>query len=255
VSQDGRREEASHWGSLQDAEEQLSSRPIIYIILSELFSALSRERLIIEDFDRLLKERRQGLLFSENMQDAIRIPFNLDNKGADIEKITASESLGTPTKRSKTSFFSFLTPTRRTPVKGKREASDSGGSVRTGFRGRGPETSTGAGDAFKEHYEGTRGRWVDPPVAENRLEGPWTSGNHGLHRWAGVEEDVFGVSGGWEEGTGMERSEHVVGDGERVRVQVRLSELLDNVVILEECVKELAAVIEARGCLGIDLLL
>jgi len=36
-------------------------------------------------------------------------------------------------------------------------------------------------------------------------------------------------------------------------MQVTLSQLLDNVVILEECIKELVAIIHARRSLGIDL--
>ena len=45
------------------------------------------------------------------------------------------------------------------------------------------------------------------------------------------------------------------GDGDQEKVApITLSQLLDNVVILEESIKEIVAIIHARRSLGIDLL-
>ena len=65
------------------------------------------------------------------------------------------------------------------------------------------------------------------------------------------DEDVF--SSGW--GEGRIRSRHHEQDDEfgGTKVQlITLSMLLDNVVILEEAMKELLAIVHARRALGID---
>ena len=70
------------------------------------------------------------------------------------------------------------------------------------------------------------------------------------------EEDVFGSTGQWGGDGGA--SSRVVGDDsdeedKQAKVaHVTLSQLLDNVVILEESIKELVAIIHARRSLGID---
>lgn len=85
---------------------------------------------------------------------------------------------------------------------------------------------------------------VEPPIADLPEDGPWASTRSA--KWSGIEEDVFGS---WDDGMVQRRGGN---DKAKARNTRSLSELLDNVVILEECVKELAGVIEARGCLGID---
>jgi len=69
-------------------------------------------------------------------------------------------------------------------------------------------------------------------------------------RW--VEDDVF--SSGWGEGRGhsqyREQDDGELG-GKKVQL-ITLSMLLDNVVILEEAMKELLAIVHARRALGID---
>jgi len=63
-------------------------------------------------------------------------------------------------------------------------------------------------------------------------------------KW-GDDEDVF--SSGW--GEGKSRSQHHEQDDVQL---ITLSMLLDNVVILEEAMKELLAIVHARRALGID---
>lgn len=71
--------------------------------------------------------------------------------------------------------------------------------------------------------------------------------------WKSVEEDVFG-SGWVEKETDEWEAGENVDDGNKAgtTVRVTLSQLLDNVVILEESIKELVAIIHARRSLGID---
>lgn len=248
--------EDDHPGFERELDELYTSQrqPIVYQIMHELFSGLNIQRLVVDDFDRLLKERRQGLLFSENLQDAIRIPISLENKILKGEAtIPVSESIGTPTKKTKSSFLSFLTPTKRTPAKVNRDTSKMGGEHRGRASERGAEATLTTGHPFKEHYEETWRIWIEPPVAELPFEEGLRTGGGGWGVGVNAEEDVFGTSGVWDEGLGVSepagrRMAEVRGRGRGTR----LSELLDNVVILEECAKELAGVIEARGMLGID---
>jgi hypothetical protein len=234
------------WHSNQQrGEMRPACQPIVYRIFQELFSGLNVQRMVIDDFDRLLQERRQGLLFSENLQDAIQIPLDVEQAKGDREAMVTGGEKGTPTKKGRGSFLSFLTPTKRTPAKVKQE----GAEASVGGKGRAGERTMAGSNPFKEHYEETRGMRTEAPVAELEDEDGWI-GRREEGRWGGGEEDVFGVSGVWEDGyeagRGGGRVSEVGGrSGER-----RVSELLDNVVILEECVKELAAAIEARGCLG-----
>lgn len=67
------------------------------------------------------------------------------------------------------------------------------------------------------------------------------------------DEDVF--SSGWGEGRNYSQHHEQQGDDEISGVTVQLislSMLLDNVVILEEAMKELLAIVHARRALGID---
>jgi len=70
-------------------------------------------------------------------------------------------------------------------------------------------------------------------------------------KFSAEEEDVFTSS--WEErprktvGSSYQQNEPVQGPK-----TVTLSRLLDNIVILEESIKEMAAIIQARRALGID---
>lgn len=67
------------------------------------------------------------------------------------------------------------------------------------------------------------------------------------------EDDVF--SSGWGEGTNHTHHGEQQGDDEtnwRKDQLITLSMLLDNLVILEEAMKELLAIVHARRAFGID---
>ena len=70
-------------------------------------------------------------------------------------------------------------------------------------------------------------------------------------KFSAEEEDVF--SSGWED-----RSRNAANLSSQSEEQaqgpktVTLSRLLDNIVILEESIKEMAAIMQARRALGID---
>lgn len=65
------------------------------------------------------------------------------------------------------------------------------------------------------------------------------------------EEDVFTASTHWG-GEEPEQTSEPKEEAGPVVTKVTLSQLLDNVVVLEESIKELTATIHARRSLGID---
>ena len=54
------------------------SRPVIHSMFHGLVSQLERYRQMVDNFDQYLLERRQGLLFSENLTDALTLALDVD---------------------------------------------------------------------------------------------------------------------------------------------------------------------------------
>lgn len=54
------------------------SRPVVYTVLHGLVTQLERYRQLVDGFDQFLRERRQGLLFSENLTDALNLALELE---------------------------------------------------------------------------------------------------------------------------------------------------------------------------------
>ena len=108
----------------------------------------------------------------------------------------------------------------------------------------------------------TNAIFVQPIAAPIPPSGTWAPGGK---RYSGVEyEDVFSSSSQWDEENSMtsttafshssrssDATQDALGGSSDT---VSLSQLLDNAVILEECIKELAAFIHARRALGIDVI-
>lgn len=225
------------------------TRPVVYTVFHGLVSQLERYRQLVEHFDQFLLERRQGLLFSENLTDALTLALELD---AGATPRTAAPFSGAvspepttprPKAKSKSSFVSFLTPKKSKSTK----------------------TSTGAGDSpaqrghraldaspFGPHYQRTGSIVVEPFLAPSLETGPWSPAKP--KRWNADEADVFASSGQWGGETSFtaEPEQEVFEQEPPKTTSVSLSRLLDNVVILEESMKELVAIIHARRSLGID---
>ncbi len=139
---------------------------------------------------------------------------------------------------SATSFVqSFLTPK-------KDKSSKASSPAATPTKKTSTIKSSLVASPFAAHYELTSKIQVRPFEAPLPVTGPWKP-----QRYTGggvIEEDdeeewkddVFGTVSAKKKDT----------EG----VRVTLSQLLDNVVILEESIKELSAIIQARRSLGID---
>jgi hypothetical protein len=223
------------------------SRPVILTIFQSLVAQLDRYRQSVANFDRYLLERRQGLLFSENLTDALTLALDLeDNTGppnihspvAATPSVLEGPSLSVP-KRSG-SLVSFLTPRKSKPVPSK--------TTQSGVTPM-PTSSKTAARPFGSHYEHTGAVTVEPFEAPSPSEGPWMPVRS--LNFSAEEEDVF--YSGWEDRprdtakSSSQPEEPVQGPK-----TVTLSRLLDNIIILEESIKEMAAIMQARRALGID---
>ncbi|KAJ3525169.1 hypothetical protein NMY22_g10685 [Coprinellus aureogranulatus] len=219
------------------------SRPVVHTVLQSLVNQLERYRQQIDKFDVYLSERRQGLLFSENLTDALQV--SLDDEPAVITK-PAVEAEGKPKRPSlsaTSAIASFLTPKRSRP-KPAQETTTPQRSPPKGIRTPSP---------FGAHYQQTSSITVEPVIAPVPFTALWTPSKK--QSWDTMEEDVF--SSGWSDRTDYSLRNSSFDDEdveeESYRPQtVTLSQLLDNVVILEESIKELVAIIHARRSLGID---
>jgi len=100
---------------------------------------------------------------------------------------------------------------------------------------------------FGRHYQDTGSIVVEPFIAPVPSTSPWTPAKSG--KWSAAEDDVF-TSSGWNEDAFEAQDEPE--ERSKKPESVTLSQLLDNVVILEESIKELVAIIHARRSLGID---
>ncbi|KAF9451039.1 hypothetical protein P691DRAFT_664000 [Macrolepiota fuliginosa MF-IS2] len=241
-----------------------NSRPVVHTIYHGLADQLERYRQQVDNFDKFLLERRQGLLFSENLTDALNLTLDISSEYKPQVPNPTPSVQQTPTKpkakaKTASSFVSFLTP---------KKSKTAPAPLRSGT----PEPTTpsrkdasGIGSAvsaspFGSHYQQTGTIKLEPLAAPIPLTGPWTPIR--TRKWNAEEEDVFGS--GWSErptdtgsqSWGLESRSSGVGDDDDQQLEkgrtITLSQLLDNVVILEESIKELVAIIHARRSLGID---
>ncbi|CDO68335.1 hypothetical protein BN946_scf184799.g62 [Trametes cinnabarina] len=244
---------ASEAHSLPASSIDEQSRPVVHTIFHGLVSQLERYRQMVDNFDQYLLERRQGLLFNENLTDALTLALDFEgglaptSAGVPLVQSPATEAPPRPKpqpKSASSSIMSFLTPKKNRPSK----PTPSEPSTPS----RGPSRAVDA-SPFGPHYQKTSSITVEPYLAPAPSSGPWTPAKS--RRWDADEDDVFGSSGQW--GEGPAEPQHVVDDSDEEEdrskiTHVTLSQLLDNVVILEESIKELVAIIHARRSLGID---
>ncbi|KAH9005136.1 Retinoic acid induced 16-like protein-domain-containing protein [Lactarius hatsudake] len=233
----------------EDGDDSLDdgARPVILTIFQSLVAQLERYRHSVDNFNQYLLERRQGLLFSENLTDALTLVLDLDdtNSPANTQLTTATVSAQEippqPVQKRSGSLVSFLTPRKPKPAPSKTA------QAKAALGSASPKGV--AASPFVSHYQHTSTVAVEPFEAPSPSEGPWVPARH--LKFSAEEEDV--LSSGWDEkprNTARSTS-HSEEQAQGPRT-VTLSRLLDNIVILEECIKEMAAVVQARRALGID---
>ncbi|KAG8844476.1 hypothetical protein FRB91_002592 [Serendipita sp. 411] len=235
----------------------ITALPVLHTILRGLVLQLDRYRDTVEGFDGYLAERRQGLLFAENLTDAISLSIELDADKSFFS--TIRETLSPPIKGTSTPpqsrSFSSLMPSFLTPKKEKTQGISNltpSTSFDSPSRNKSREVKLAA-SPFGSHYQKTGrisvqpliashpsgGTWTPPPIAETAETEETEEPGQQSDEEGKEENDVF--SPNWN----SQKRETLV-------TKITLSQLLDNVVILEEFMKELSAVIETRRSLGID---
>ncbi|KAJ3759862.1 Retinoic acid induced 16-like protein-domain-containing protein [Lentinula raphanica] len=230
-------------GFLPASSMDEKSRPVVHTIYHGLVAQLERYRRSVDNFDRFLLERRQGLLFNENLTDALSLAIEIHEEIPRVPQVSEPAQQSKPKAKQSTSssIVSLFTPKRNktksvpiptTPPKKK-------------------ENTTLSASPFAPHYQKTGAIVVEPFVAPVPASSPWTPVKK-QHKWDADEEDVF--SAGWSERTPAHATQDDSDEeeSEKVVTTITLSRLLDNVVILEESIKELVAIIHARRSLGID---
>ncbi|KAH9951335.1 Retinoic acid induced 16-like protein-domain-containing protein [Amylocystis lapponica] len=247
---------ASEHNALPATSIDEQSRPVVHSVFHGLVSQLERYRQMVNNFDQYLLERRQGLLFSENLTDALTLALELDGSttprsnsiGSLAAAFTGAGSADPATPRAKpkpktasSTLVSFLTPKKHKP------SISAPSEPTTPSRHKTVDASP-----FGPHYQKTGAIVVEPFVAPAPSAGPWTPAKP--RAWNADEEDVFSASGQWgERRVEPERDDGDMDEEKKAKTtNVTLSQLLDNVVILEESIKELVAIIHARRSLGID---
>ncbi|KAI5122048.1 hypothetical protein M0805_006032 [Coniferiporia weirii] len=235
------------------------SQPVVLSILQGLVSNLDRFRDLVESFDSFLAERRQGLVFSENLTDALSLTFDMSNnvtgvmetssssRSFDVDTAAPTTALQKLKPKSRSGWTSFLSPRKSKSQADSPARPEHGASLQ---RGKTVEASP-----FGSHYQKTSTISVEPLVAPLPTSGPWVPTER--REFNMDEEDVFGASERWGDDKRPPTSgpARTADPEEIVEKKVSLSQLLDNVVILEESIKELTAIVHARRSLpGIDAL-
>lgn len=231
----------------QDLSIYDAKSPILHDILRSLVLQIDRYRHKVDGFDDYLKERRQGLMFSENLTDALNLSIELDADSSFFS--TIRNTLSTPSKqlpdtgtatppqsRSFTSLIpSFFTPKKERPS--PLAASHSSPAMDRSASDKDKEIKLAA-SPFGQHYKKTCSISVQPLLVENSPEGSIPQESE-ENEEGGEAEDVFSPQ--WN----ARRRQTAV-------QRITLSQLLDNVVIMEEFMKELSAIIQMRRSIGID---
>ena len=219
-----------------------NTRPVMHTIFHGLVTQLEHYRHTVDNFDQFLLERRQGLLFSENLTDALNLALDVTNDPRLSKPVV--EAVKKPKKKPKasasSSLVSFLSPKKSKPSRSAALPEPSTPPQKLASK-------SVSASPFVTHYQHTNSVKVEPFVAPVPSSGPWTPSK--FKNWSAIEEDVFGS--GWVEKAAVETQQD---DKIEQMSSVTLSQLLDNVVILEENIKELVAIIHARRSLGIDSL-
>ncbi|TIA91268.1 hypothetical protein E3P99_01167 [Wallemia hederae] len=274
-----------------------ASTPAVLTILTDLVSQIddyrlqARNNISSQDLDHNLKERRKGMLFKENLEDALallddiepaqrndlvrqfedgvgRAVLKMRNKRSnqqrkktygEINKIShkryqdsidtefekrvqrnnswgisnltakADEFIRQPRARSATSSLAALfTSNKKGAAKEDQKQSQ---------RQRQVSAFEGPATPFYDHYKQTEQCLIIPKAAEVLPE-----------RGATIPEDNEKENEVESDDAALKQAEHSV-----AVKPITLSEILENVVILEEMLKDLVAIIQIRRSIGIDL--
>jgi hypothetical protein len=225
--------------------------PAVYQILRDLVKQVSGFRAEVDRFDRLLSERRQGLLFADHLDEAMNLMLDVEPSTFGFPSTPTSP---VPQRRKVSGFAtlkSFLTPKRKTPTPSKSGSpAPQTPPIKTPV---GPSVREHARDdssPFKMHYDHVSAIELDATASPPIASGPWSPTR--LTSLPTMERTRSALSQGGDDSATPSILNHDETGRDAGPRRVSLSQVLDNCVILEEFLKELVAVITARRALGVD---
>ncbi|EJD44087.1 hypothetical protein AURDEDRAFT_65581 [Auricularia subglabra TFB-10046 SS5] len=214
-----------------------ASHPVMHGLFQGLVAQLDRYRSLVPNFDRFLVERRQGLLFAENLNDALSLALEID-----VPALPQTPAKPKPA-RTKSGPFAFLTP--------KKKQAAPKATLSASPPGTPPHKRVMSASPFAPHYQQTGAIAVDALNAPVPASGPWTPSKGRTFDVFGPEKSAWADEPEEEDDEEELRAKRKNEAAETVK-RITVSQLLDNVVILEESIKELTAILHARRTLGID---
>lgn len=240
--------EALRYSSLQPrpspAKQKLqsSSSGAVFNIISHLFDKIQQYRSTIPQFDQYLEERRSGMMFVEDLNEALS-----GGGTAQVEQTNASSFFGQSLKGTPgISRSRAPTAQQQSGARLTRRRLDVNNDL----------------SPYASHYRQTEGTSVEalsvetPLARERRLaERGWADDSEGA-----VPEYDPETPTRTHQGVGKSLVPEIKTSKDpvpeiRIRpTHVSLSATLDNVIILEEFLKELVAIVAVRRRLGIDSL-
>lgn len=217
--------------------------PCLLSILTALAASVSRYRATVPNFDRYLAERRQGLMFVDDLADALAGNDDgfKEDAGASIRSkgVGFGAFLNSRPAEVEPAPNTFLTPPRQRGMSASSTTS----------RASTLKSSGGPASPFAAHYRQTGAISVTPIIVEvcsprgeesvleeSQLESP-------TKRLATVPRPSNPSL--FSDGSEPERRLREIG-------AVTLSVVLDNVIVLEEFSKELSGILSVRRALGVD---
>ncbi|WRT67743.1 uncharacterized protein IL334_004715 [Kwoniella shivajii] len=244
--------------------------PAIYQILLELIQSISSYRSSIDSFDRLLAERRQGLLFADHLDEAMNLMLDVEPSIFDFPETPNNEKKRPSAAGLVGGIKSFLTPKKRTPSSTPQKPTPTLGSMLGSTPKKvGPSTPIKVDELdmlnpspFRSHYQQTSLELQLEPSESRMNDGPWNSRSPPIltpdERTISSSSNTLADAMSFNEGPSdydqidNDNDSNTRSIGDKLPKKVSLSVILDNCVLLEEFIKELVAIITVRRAIGID---
>ncbi|EJT96847.1 hypothetical protein DACRYDRAFT_59996 [Dacryopinax primogenitus] len=226
-----------------------STQPAMYTCLSSLTAQLPKYRHQAPKFDQYLEQRRRGLL-SSAQQDSDTLDTPVKHPTSSSQSAPVSEHSGpvTPAKKPHryAGFVAYFSPSRARAASA--EAEHTPPHSRHDSRESPPSP-------LERHYRETRAVHLTPLKGALPSAGPWSPAQRKRQQVTSPDErdEPEGGAAAWGgEDEPVSRPKTPEQREEKEVETTTLSELLDNVVVLEEGLKEISAVVQMRRVIGID---
>lgn len=239
-------------------------QPVVYQILRDITNQISRVRAQTRDFERLLEDRRRQLLSSSNVEEDVAP----DHEGSAGQATRGSPLPATPPrggtavspapKRAMISPFgslrNFFSPQKKTPSGDPRPASPKSRSSSAAVDSASTPPRLGTPVGGKEPGPGDTVR-LDSSTP--KITGPWAAESAAFltpDRRTSSAQAARDRPDTPMSDTSLQRTGPRPPPKSRSNdpTTVKLDQVLDNCIIMEEFIKEIVAIINARRALGID---